>query len=183
MGIARISIGIVPHDESCAQTGRTANHYLYQTIECAVFRAALIGRYGPPPTATEYQIRTHIHEFGSYRELDLVYDPVDPVATAYAESVEDGLGRWSDGGMIAPVRYDEQYQATMDVPSENAAAQGAIVRLTQLIRDGYGTETDRLIVDNLRSHYVDAAIRADATLAEMGIPVSPVSRGVMSWAG
>ncbi len=183
MGIARIPIGITPNDEPCAQTGQTPNHFLHQTLECAVFRAALIGRYGPPPIATEYQIRTHFHEFGSYRELDLVYDPQDPVAATYADCVSQGLGRWSDGGMIAPVRYDGSYHATMDVPSESAAAMGCIVRLTRLIHDGYGTMVDRLIVDNLRAHYVEAAAGADKALSDMGIVDPYPSRRALSWAG
>ena len=49
MHMVSFSIGGAPSDEPCAQTGITTNWVTLQQLECTVYRAALIARFGVPP--------------------------------------------------------------------------------------------------------------------------------------
>jgi hypothetical protein len=103
MAKVRIHIGTAPNDEPCAQTGITRDWLRLQQIECLVYRAALIARFGPPPAGKAISCAHNTHHFGSYIDLVVLFDDEDDVPSggaAWAETVADGLARWGDGGFI-----------------------------------------------------------------------------------
>lgn len=163
-----IHIGTVPGDEACAQTGITADWSTLQQLECSVYRAALIGRFGEEPAGACLGIVRHNHDFGSYHELVLKYDRHCEAAARYAEAVENGLRRWFDAGFIAPVEYDDN--GAVRPGSQRTLGEcvmGTLVRLKRLIADGYGTERDAQIVLNLECHYPGHAEAAERQIAEI----------------
>ena len=83
-------IGCTPSEEPCAQTCVTPGWIELQKLEAEVYRAALIAKFGLPPAVVRMAITTHPHDFGRYAELEIRFDPDDPVAVAYFELIEDG---------------------------------------------------------------------------------------------
>jgi hypothetical protein len=105
-----IDIGGTPAEEDCAQTGITENYEHLNRLECRAYIMALRRVHGDPPAGAEIKIHVNPHEMGSYREVRCVFDPEDPAAVAYADKVGNGLARWRDARMSAPVQYDERSQ-------------------------------------------------------------------------
>ena len=91
------SIGCTPSNEPCTQTGVTANWVYLQTLECEVYRAALIARFGVPPEGVRLAIKTHRHDFGTYAEVEIGFDRDDAASVVYFEAIEDGLDMASHG--------------------------------------------------------------------------------------
>ena len=168
MARQRIHIGTAPGDEPCAQTGITRDWLRLQQLECLVYRAALIARAGPPPAGVDIKPAHNAHDFGSYHDLIVVFDPDDESGAHYADLVADGLARWHDGGFIAPVAYDDSSQPRANTEMSVAdCIIGTIIRLTRLIRDGYGTPADAAAVSHLRQAYPAQAVTADERLAAL----------------
>lgn len=169
MAKVRIHIGTAPGDEPCAQTGITHDWLRLQQLECLVYRAALIARFGPPPPRAEISCAHNTHDFGNTIDLVVFYDDDDDGpggGAAWAESVADGLARWQDGGFIAPIVYDAAGQPSLCSLSDvRESIVTTIVRLTRLVRDGYGTDADRSMIANLRSAYSSHSVTADERLA------------------
>jgi hypothetical protein len=101
-----VEIGSVPVNEACAQIGPKRDNAALNLLECRAYIAALKRVYGDPPTGAEFRIKANHHEFGTYREVRLMYDTQCVIAQAYANRVENGLGHWREARMSAPVHYD-----------------------------------------------------------------------------
>jgi len=96
-----LHVGPTPAEEECANIaeprGDVANR-----AECIAYRHALERFYGEPPNEARFGIKSQLHEFGSYREVVIYYNPDDELEAAYAFNVEAGLGTWAEAGMRAP---------------------------------------------------------------------------------
>lgn len=173
--LRRYHIGTAPSDEACAQTGITEDWLRLQHLECLVYRAALIARFGPEPGITRMKPALNTHDFGCYYDLVVAFDEEDPAELTYAEQVASGLARWRDGGFLAPVSYNE---ASQPRPQSETGVRDSIVSVllvgSQLIRDGFGTDDDRTRVAHLRRAFPAAAARADRRLAEIP-PLRPIT--------
>jgi hypothetical protein len=160
------SIDCTPLNEPCAQTGITTDWLTIQRLECEVHRAALIAAYGPMPADVYLSIKIRGHDFGSYAELELIYDPDYEDQAAYAANIEDGLSMWIDANFTAPVIYDDI--GVMRPGSLRRAFDcivGALVTSKRLIADRYGTPRERDVVANLTAAFPACAEIADMRIA------------------
>lgn len=103
-------IGPAPASELCAQTGVTEGAERLNKIECEQYIEALRKVYGPEPENSYYYVKGQHHDFGRYYEVCIYFEETDQTAQDYAFKVEYGLNSWSDAGMIAPFRYDDNAQ-------------------------------------------------------------------------
>lgn len=98
-----ITLGTTPADEPCAQVG----HSLYRElcrIERNAFRSQIQRHYPRPDSLTDSDVRIRVHanahDFGTYFDLEIVYDSSNPAAVSYAFSIEEDaahkLLRWDD---------------------------------------------------------------------------------------
>ena len=107
-----LEIGGTPADEPCAQTAATNYEFSdLNRVECQAYVMALRRKYGEPPDGAEYLIKANPHDFGTYREVVIRFDPDIPAAVQYAEKVERGLSLWEEADMWPPVTYDDRGNA------------------------------------------------------------------------
>jgi hypothetical protein len=81
----------VPAGEPCAQVG-TDNYLARSMRECEVFRR-MLDRVFPIPQGlpVKYVVRSHPHDFGTYREVSVRYSGGDPSACDFAFQVESSV--------------------------------------------------------------------------------------------
>ena len=159
-------IGCTPSEEPCAQTCVTPGWIELQKLEAEVYRAALIAKFGPPPGAVRMAITTHPHDFGRYAELEIRFDSDDPVAVAYFELIEDGLGKWLEVNFTAPVEYDDQAKAIKG--SQRKAVEviaGGLATSRQLVLAGIATDREHSAIKHLEAAYPDIAAEVSIRLA------------------
>lgn len=86
-----IELGPVPAGEPCAQVG-TDNYLARSMRECEVFRR-MLERVFPIPEGlpVKYVVRSHPHDFGTYREVSVRYSSDDPAACDFAFRVESSV--------------------------------------------------------------------------------------------
>lgn len=83
-----IHIAAAPHGEACAQVGQ-ADYYDRSHIECKVFMRQLRRLFPVPETvAARFAIRSESHDFGSYREVAIMFDGSCEASVNYAHHVE-----------------------------------------------------------------------------------------------
>ena len=99
-------IGPVPGDETCAQLGHTLDYASVAQLECNAYIAALRRKYGAEPEGAHLRVKPQTHDFGTYYEVVVRFFSDHAEACEYASRVEEGLRRWEDAGMWAPVLYD-----------------------------------------------------------------------------
>lgn len=165
MHMVSFSIGSTPSDEPCAQTGITANWVTLQQLECTVYRAALIARFGVPPEGARLAIKTHNHDFGSYAQVEIVFDRDDPDSVAWFDRAENGLSTWLEANFTAPVDYDDRAQE--HVGSKRDAGDviiAALMTSQQLINSGHATDRELDAVRHLSAAYPACAAEAASRL-------------------
>ena len=99
-----LEIGGTPADEKCEQCGPLydARH---AKKECRAFQEAIEKKLGPPPEGAFFKIRSNPHDFGTYHELAVYFDPSNEEAQSYAYKVEsDAPTTWAEVGMTAPTK-------------------------------------------------------------------------------
>lgn len=86
-----IELGPVPAGEACAQVG-TDNYLARSMRECEVFRR-MLERVLPIPEGlpVKYVVRSHPHDFGTYREVSVRYSSDDAAACDFAFQVESSV--------------------------------------------------------------------------------------------
>ncbi len=110
-----IELGPVPAGEPCAQVG-TDNYLARSMRECEVFRR-MLERVFPIPEGlpVKYVIRSHSHDFGTYREVSVRYTGGDPAACNFAfqieSSVPDGWDRVAEQELADLQRRQDELQA------------------------------------------------------------------------
>lgn len=106
-----LDLGGAPANEDCAQLGFTPDFERLNRLEVATYRAAIIARFGPPPSGCDLVSLTNRHDFGTYRTLGLKVDAGaarrDEAVVAYAEVAQNGLESWIEAGFVSPVRYHD----------------------------------------------------------------------------
>ncbi len=89
-----LSIGSAPAEEDCAQVG-TPDYSERSREECARFIELIRKTCGEPPVGASLVTKTFPHDFGSYREVCVVFDDENKAATEYAYKVEnDAPATW-----------------------------------------------------------------------------------------
>lgn len=127
-----IELGPVPAGESCAQVG--AENYLANSLrECEVYKR-LLARLFPIPEAlpVAYVVRSHPHDFGTYREVSVRFQCGHQAAVDFAHEVEanspekwDGIAfyelAWFERRDVLSRAVREGRLAESDVPDQYAA--------------------------------------------------------------
>jgi hypothetical protein len=82
------SIGATPSEEDCAQVGQP--DYRRKALEeCQRYIELIRDTLGPEPGGAELAIKSFPHDFGTYYEVVIWFEPDDAEAAAYAVRCED----------------------------------------------------------------------------------------------
>lgn len=157
-----IDLGPAPWGEACAQIGHTPNFPAVNQAEVAIFRAALIARYGEPPDNVRLHARANDHDFGRYYTLEAeATDELTEAATRYLDDLENGIERWHHAG-FSPPDFDAVARDN-DVPAfVDAAVRGAL-NITRPGADGtFFPEENATLNANLRKAFPASAAAATA---------------------
>lgn len=87
-----ISIGCTPSAEDCVQVSRDGDYMPAMRAECRRFRDLLTRAY----PACRFVIRSNPHDFGSYLEVEAVYDDQDESAMNAAFEAESCPETWAE---------------------------------------------------------------------------------------
>ena len=92
--LEKFYLGPTPAEETCAQVG-SPNYHEQALKECRAYTQQLARHFGEPPPGARFTLTREIHDFGTYFEVVVQYDPEDEAAHAFACRVEDDLpARW-----------------------------------------------------------------------------------------
>jgi hypothetical protein len=100
-----LTIGPSPAGEDCAQVG-SPDYAKQARKECTAFVNQLRRQFGEEPDGASLRIKSNPHDFGSYYEVGVDYDPDDEAAVAYALKVE----------REAPEEWDAEAQKELKPP-------------------------------------------------------------------
>lgn len=91
-----LTIGPTPSGESCAQVG-TPDYAKQARKECTAFINQLRRLFGEEPDGARLRIKSNPHDYGSYYEVTVQYDPEEAAALAYALKCErEAPEEWDD---------------------------------------------------------------------------------------
>jgi hypothetical protein len=84
------SLGASPIKEACAQLGNKG-YAIDSTVECTTYMRQLL-RLHPKPQGVSAKLRVlvHPHDFGSYRDVSVVYDTASEADLSYARQLCNG---------------------------------------------------------------------------------------------
>lgn len=86
-------IGPVPAEEPCAQLGVDPDFHEKNRAECKRFIRQIQKHYGEEPHGAILLMKAQEHDFGTYREVCVMYDDSNEEAVDYAFRIEaDELG-------------------------------------------------------------------------------------------
>ncbi len=88
-----LSIGATPAYEPCIQVGEDEKLAI---LECEIYIDQLIRKNGAPPENAGFFVLKNFHDFGTYYEAAIQYDPKHEKATQYAFEVERGDDQWDE---------------------------------------------------------------------------------------
>ncbi len=86
-----VMIGPVPCGESCQQVGTDNYDVAMARTECKQYIKLLTKLFGEPPAWTSFVVTGTVHEFGTYYEVEILYDDMVHDSVAYAFRVEANL--------------------------------------------------------------------------------------------
>ena len=117
--LEHLFIGSSPTDESCAQVGQD-NYMEESRIECRRFIDLIRKKFGDEPEKTRLAIKSSPHDFGTYLEVVVYFNPEDEESRQYAYAVEDNTpATWWDESVIdwkTEVRFDGTKDSSLDSP-------------------------------------------------------------------
>lgn len=91
-----VYLGSAPTHEDCAQVG-DEDYAEKVREELFRYRQLLEHKFGTPPSGAAFRQKKESHDFGSYYEMAVAFDPNDAEALAFALFVEDNAPlNWSD---------------------------------------------------------------------------------------
>jgi hypothetical protein len=100
------TIGCTPGDEPCIQVGHPKYSEIART-ECSYYIQDLThnlrNRFSLTDTqdlSVVFRIKSFPHDFGSYHEVAVYYDPSDQISVDQAIVAEEGLEHWSEESAI-----------------------------------------------------------------------------------
>ena len=92
--LEKLYLGPTPTDEACVQVGQPG--YREQALkECRAYIRQLERHFGEPPTGAGFALTREHHDFGTYYEVVVQYDPENEGAIDFAFRVEASVpGEW-----------------------------------------------------------------------------------------
>ena len=99
-----IYLGSTPSNEDCAQVG-SPDYPERSRAECRAFITAIKRVCGEPPEGARLTIKSESHDFGTYREVAIIFDGTSKEAADYADKVDrHAPATWEEADMVAPVQ-------------------------------------------------------------------------------
>lgn len=95
-----LTISPTPTGEDCAQLG-SPDYAERSSAECRAFVNQLKRELGKPPFGASLRIKSFDHDFGSYKEVVVVYDENDEEAAEYAYKCESDCPEYWDDLALA----------------------------------------------------------------------------------
>lgn len=83
-----LEIGPTPCEESCQQVGTPGYDSVAAWNECSRYIELIDKCFGHPPYGASLRIKSNRHDFGTYYEVAVRYDPDNDLAVKYAFAVE-----------------------------------------------------------------------------------------------
>lgn len=83
-----LTLGGAPYDEQCVQVTDKADYKPAMRLECARYKTQLEKQFADRPDTVWFVIKTFPHDFGSYSEVCISFDPDNVESTDYAQHVE-----------------------------------------------------------------------------------------------
>lgn len=100
MIVITIEIASSPWDEPCAQVGQDGYGILARA-ECKALIGQIRRVFGPEPDGAKLFIKSSNHDFGSYYEVAVRFDPGKRPAEAWAERVTEKYpGKWDKEALL-----------------------------------------------------------------------------------
>jgi hypothetical protein len=91
-----LTIGSSPAEEECAQVGKEGYGEKAQK-ECRAFINQLVRQFGEPPYGARFSVKNFPHDFGTYKEVCVIYDENSEEAIAFAFKVEaESPANWDE---------------------------------------------------------------------------------------
>jgi hypothetical protein len=91
-----LEIGPTPHNETCVSVSKTGDYIPAMRAECIRFRDLLTLAFPPVGDAYLY-IKSNSHEFGTYLEVAVSFNPEDTKEREYAFMLESKApGTWEE---------------------------------------------------------------------------------------
>lgn len=91
-----LTLGPVPAEESCQQVGTCSYDGDKANLECQTYKQQLLREF-PPPSGATIRVKIFPHDFGSYKEVCVVFNENDEEAVDYAYHVESNLpANWDE---------------------------------------------------------------------------------------
>lgn len=119
-----IDIGPSPSDEDCAQVG-SDDYPERSKLECRLFHRLLWKTFGDPPGDAMYGIKSFEHDFGTYREVVVYFNPEDEREVNFAFKVQDNC----------PAKWPEDYRVALS-PEGNRPFTVASVLRSKILSGG-----------------------------------------------
>lgn len=95
-------LGSAPAEEQSVKLG-SDDYVRNARIECRAYIAAIRKVCGHEPDGARLTVKSQPHDFGTYYEVAVVFNPDDQEAVEYAVKVERGVPTtWEEAGMTAP---------------------------------------------------------------------------------
>jgi uncharacterized protein YbaR (Trm112 family) len=85
-----LSLGATPYGETCAAVGQE-DYRKRARVECRAYIGQLTRMFGEPPDGCRLIIRSCPHDFGSYLDVEAVFDSDNEPAVRFAYRLEDGV--------------------------------------------------------------------------------------------
>lgn len=90
------SLGSTPYGVECAQVG-ASNYAEYSKVESKVYIAQLLREFGEPPEGVRIHAKHFPHDFGSYVEVVVSFNPDCERSALWAMNVENNTPEhWDD---------------------------------------------------------------------------------------
>jgi hypothetical protein len=141
-----LEIGSSPCNEECAQVG-SDGYYERAQDECKRFIALIREKIGKEPEGARLFIKSNAHDFGTYYEVAVKFDPEDQAATEYAYRCESDAPRFWDGSR-AISQIAEEIERLWKKPYYAAAPYLDAMKALDRIADDYGLDSGADIVSH-----------------------------------
>ncbi len=104
-----LSIGGNPAEEPCVQLGHNEfDTYTLNRFETNVFSRQLDRAFPDQPGGTYFRVKANHHEFGTYFDVEVVYDNEDEESEDYALKVEG----------CTPANWDAEAKAELEANAD-----------------------------------------------------------------
>ena len=90
-----IDIGPCPAGEDCAQVG-ASDYYDRYKKEMTAYINQIRRELGPEPPGARLRIKANAHDFGTYHDVIVEFDPDDEEASNYAYKCERTNENWDE---------------------------------------------------------------------------------------